>query len=151
MADEADVLDVLQIAFIAFAPPIISLLGAVAVTHAAEEVINAAISVATGMATKREFIEKFVLFGLIWLALPFLHFAVASVAMRVEIYSELTKRLAPFLLVIGLAASVASIPFYDRFFSMLTEGWREMTQFLYTVSPFPTYLIAFSRWVYDFK
>ncbi len=151
MADEADVLDVLQIALIAFAPPIISLLGATAVTYAAEEAINAAVRVATGMAAKWEFIEKFVLFELIWLALPFLHFAVASVAMRIRVYSELAKRLAPFLLVIGLIASAASITLYDRFFSMLTEGWREMTQFIYTASPFPTYLIAFSRWVHDFE
>jgi hypothetical protein len=151
MDGRTDASDVLLLVFIAFAPPLISLLGAAAVTYAAEEAIKTAIYVAFGLATREEFIEKFLLFEIVWLALPFLHFAVAYAAKRIKIYSELTIGLAPLLLTAGLAASVASITLYDHFFSMLKEGWREITRFLYTMSPFPTYLIAFSRWVHDFE
>jgi hypothetical protein len=139
MSGKADVSDVLPLIFVAPAPPLISFFGAAAVANAAEDVIYTA----NNVAARQEFVEKFIWF-------PALQLAVANAAMRISIYSGLAKRLAPWLLAAGFAALLMSILSYGRFFPMLNEGWGEMTQLLYILSPFPTYLIAAGRLVHDY-
>ena len=141
MESEVNGLDVLLLVFVAFAPPLISFLGAAAVTNAAEEVINA--------TTQQELIEKLIWFTLIWLLIPALQLAVTNIAMRISIYSRLARVLAPWILAAGLIASLVSVMLYDRFFSMLNEGWKEMTRFIYIVPMFLTYAIAVGRLLFD--
>jgi len=141
VANEVDTSDVLLLIFVAFAPPLISFLGALVVTNAAEEVMHA--------TTPQELIERFLWFVFIWLLIPILQLAVASAAARISIHSALARGLAPWVLVAGFTASLISIMFYDHFFSMLTEGWREMTQFTYIVPMFLTYTITIGRLLFD--
>jgi hypothetical protein len=132
MADEANGLDVFLLIFAAFAPPVIYFFGAAAAANAAEEVIYAA-------AHREHIVEKLIWFMLVWLLIPALQLAVASAAARISIYSRLARRLAPWVLAAGFAASLISIMSYDRFFSMLSEGWKELTQLVYAMPMFPTY------------
>jgi Na+/H+ antiporter NhaC len=150
MSCKVDALDVLPLVFVALAPPLIAFFGAAAVTGAAEEVINAASNAVDNMKARQELVKKFIWFVFIWLLIPALQLAVTSAAMSISIYSGLAKRLAPWLLAAGFAASLASIMSYDRFFSMLNEGWREMTQFIYIMPMFLTYVIAASRLAHDY-
>jgi len=142
MADEVGGLDVLLLVFVAFAPPLISFFGAAAVTNAAEEVMNA--------TTRQELIEKLIWFVIIWLLIPVLQLAVTSIATRISIYSGLARGLAPWILAAGFIASLVSIMLYDRFFSMLNEGWKEVTQFAYTAPMFLTYMIAAGRLLFGY-
>ena len=137
MANEVDTSDVLLLIFVAFAPPLISFLGAPIVTNAAEEVMRA--------TTPQELIERFLWFVFIWLLIPFLQLAVTSAAARISIHSPLARGLAPWVLAAGFTASLISITFYSHFFAMLAEGWREMTQLTYIVPMFLTYTITVNR------
>jgi hypothetical protein len=143
MADEVGGLDVLLLVFVAFAPPAISFFGAAAVTNAAEEVIYAVMQ-------QEPIGEKLIWFTLIWLLIPSLQFTVTSAVARISIYSRLARGLAPWMLAAGFAASLVSIMLYDRFFSMLNEGWKEMTRFAYTAPMFLTYAIAAGRLLFDY-
>jgi hypothetical protein len=50
----------------------------------------------------------------------------------------------------GFAALLVSIMLYGRFFSMLNEEWKEMTQFTYTMPMFLTYMIAVGRLLFGY-
>ena len=54
MKNEANVLDVFSLVFVAFAPPAISFFGVAVATSAAEEVVNAAANVTADVATRQE-------------------------------------------------------------------------------------------------
>jgi len=142
VADEVGGLDVLLLVFVAFAPPLISFFGAAVVTNAAEEVMSA--------TTQQELIEKLIWFVIIWLLVPILQLAVTSIAMRISIYSGLARDLAPWILAAGFIASLVSVMLYDRFFSMLNEGWKEMTRFAYVAPMFLTYAIAAGRLLFGY-
>jgi hypothetical protein len=136
MTDESVGVDVLQLIFIAVAPALITVFGAIYVANAAEAVIHA--------KTPEEAVENFIWFVIILLLIPGLKYAMASIAMRIHIQSQLAKSLAPWILGAGFIVSLLSIQLYDHFFSLLTEGfWRDMTRFHYTVPVFLTYGIAF--------
>ena len=136
-----DALDIAKIAFVAFAPPAISFLGAVAGAYAVDRLIHA--------ATPHEALEWLATVIVIWLLIPTLHAAVANSAMRLAIYSRRAKRIALRLLAVGFAASLISILFCVAFLNALREGWREMTMFAtFTLMPL-TYMVAASRLRHD--
>jgi len=140
MTDETAVgADILQLVFISIAPVLITIFGAIYVTDAAEAAIN---------ATEKA-LDKFAWFIIIWLLIPALKYAVAIIAMRISIQSKVAKRLAPWILGAGLTASLVSTTLYNHFFSLLTESWREITQFHYTAPIFLTYGIALLRSLID--
>jgi hypothetical protein len=142
MTDEAVGVDILQLVFIATAPVLITIFGAMYATAAAEAAIQA--------KTPEEALSKFTWFVIIWLLIPVLKYAVASIAMRISMQSEVAKRLAPWILGVGFVASLVSIQLYNHFFSLLTEGfWREVTRFHYTAPIFLTYGIALLRSLID--
>ena len=139
--DCVDVLDILKLVFVAFAPPITSFLGAVVVTNAAEEAIHA--------TTPQELLDKLIWFVIIWLLIPGLQITVASFAMRFNIYSRLARRLAPWLLGVGFVASLISITSYAHFLSLLNEEWRGITQFTYFIPMLLTYMMAINCLLLD--
>jgi len=138
MADEAVGVDILQLVFVAVAPVLITVFGAIYVTDAAEATIHA--------KTPDEALDKFIWFAVIWLLIPALQYAMAGIAARINIQSEEAKSLAPWILGAGLIASLVSTTLYSHFFSLLTEGfWREVTRFHYIAPIFLTYGIAAGR------
>jgi hypothetical protein len=86
---------------------------------------------------------------IIWLLVPALQVGVASSAMRLSIYSRWAKRIAPWLLAAGFAASLISIPFYDPFLSAFKEGWRQLTAFITFTPMISTYAITANRLILD--
>jgi len=141
MTDETVGTDILQLVFISIAPVLITIFGAIYVTSAAEAAIHA--------KTPEEVLDKFTWFVIIWLLIPALKYAMVSTATRISIQSEVARRMAPWILGAGLIVSLVSTTLYSRFFSLLTEGWREITQFHYTAPIFLTYGIALLRSLID--
>jgi hypothetical protein len=136
-----DVLDVVKVVFIAFAPPAIYFFGAAAGAYAVDSLIHA--------ATLQEALDSLMTVNIIWLLVPALQVSVASSAMRLSIYSRRAMRLAPWLLAAGFAVSLISIPFYGTFLNAFREGWREMTAFITFTPMFLTYITAANRLIAD--
>jgi hypothetical protein len=136
-----DVLDVVKVVFVAFAPPAISFIGAAAGAYAIDSLIHA--------TTRQELVEGLILFMLSWLLIPALQAAVASSAMQLSIHSKRAMRLAPWLLAIGFIVSLISIQFYDTFLGAFKEGWRQLTAFITFTPMIATYIIAASRLIVD--
>jgi hypothetical protein len=140
-SQDVDVLDVVKVVFVAFAPPAISFFGAAAGAYAVDSLIHA--------TTPQETLDRLATLNIIWLLIPTLQATVASSAMRLSIYSKRAMRLAPWLLATGFAASLISIPFYDPFLNAFREGWREMTAFATFMPMILTYIIAANRLIVD--
>jgi hypothetical protein len=132
--------DLMEVAFVAFAPAVISFFGAVAGAWVADGLVRA--------TTSRELLAWLANFIIIWLMIPTLQAAVASYASRIDICDRRARRLAPWLLATGFATSLASIPFYSPFLSLFKEGWRQLTEFTYFAPMLATYAVTSSRLMY---
>jgi hypothetical protein len=128
-----DGLDIIKVVFIAFAPPIVSFILAIAGNHTIDELLRA--------TTIQEVVEKFAMLNFIWILIPISPIPATAVAVRVRIRSRLAKFIAPWLLAVGFVISLYSIT-YAYFLSFLKEGWREMTLFTYFMSTITTYVVA---------
>jgi len=135
-------LDVAKVVFAAFTLPLIVYAGALVATYVANEWLS--------VKTPEELLEKLVLVLTVWLSIPTVKLIFASYVMKVgTLCSEEAKRIAPWLLAAGFAASLYAYTLYSPFFATFKEGWRELTEYVYFV-PIPmTYLIASQRLLLD--
>ncbi len=136
-------LDIAKVVSVAAVPPLMIVLGATAGVYTVNELLNA--------ATRKELIEKLILAYIVWLLTPIAKMAFASFVMKMDICDEKARRVALWLYAVGFAVSLALFfTLYPPYFAMFTEGWRELTEFVYLGSTVSTYLIAISRLINEY-
>ena len=148
-----DVLDLLKVVFIAVAPPVILLLGAVVAVDAARELNNTIAKIKEPIdkidkAVIAEFKERLQRFLWIWPLIPALQLCVAAFAHVVPVRSEGAEGVAVLAYIAGFVASLVAYTLYEPYFALFTEFWRRLTEFTYLGSVVLIYYNAFIRLVY---
>jgi len=139
MVTKIDV-NVVKLVIVSVVPPLGLLLGAVIANGLIDGILHA--------ATQQEALDKLVALYYVWALIPTPQVAVAYYAVfkRGGICSSTSaRRIAPWLLGAGFAASLLTIPLYGRLLSLLNNGWREATIFTYFMPIILIYGPMFSK------
>jgi len=151
-AEYNDVSDFRKVVFIAIAPPIIMLLGAVVAVNIAHEYNNIIAKIEQGLinkAIREEFMEKLRWLLWIWPLIPGLQLGVAAFAhIAGSVRSECAESIAVWAYMAGFLVSLAAYMLYEPYFALFTEFWRRITEFTYLGSIILVYHNAYRRLVY---
>ncbi|MFZ8812043.1 MAG: hypothetical protein ACO2PN_28570 [Pyrobaculum sp.] len=144
--------DLLKVVFIAAAPPIIMLLGAIAAVNVAHEYTNIIAKIEHGPvdeAVREEFKEKLLRLLWIWPLIPGLQLGIAAFALVAgSLHNERAESVAVWAYMAGLFASLAAYTLYEPFFALFIEFWKPLTEFTYLGSVLVTYHSAYLRLIY---